>query len=392
MIIGLFLIILLFCVGIVFSNPSFSLTISFRDYQIYLSVFTFIGIIISIIWLWAFCLLPFKWIRQLIGWHQKSKEERKQSFLAQVLEALVNHNKEQYPLLVKQAHAHFETTDLSYWVILALLQPTEEVYQKLLTFPATTLGGIYGFLHMAEGMGNTTEMRQLLESLPEKEKDILWVKQAYLHLALMEADWAEAFQYLERLKKLLPKSEYKRQKACCLLMMGEIDKAYAIDRTQAPIVLVKAKENPEKALKILKKAWEETPCQEIYQAYKKALAGKPDSEKMKAVMALVKSNKGNRFSLLALADMNLETRNFSKAKEVLESYLENYPLTQQVALMMAECERKGWHHEEVALKWEKKALNLQEKSGWICTHCDHVAGKWEPVCPACHMFSTTIPN
>ena len=47
---------------------------------------------------------------------------------------------------------------------------------------------------------------------------------------------------------------------------------------------------------------------------------------------------------------------------------------------------------EIAKEWEKKARNLQEKSGWICTHCGHTSGKWEPVCPTCHLFNLVIPN
>jgi len=392
MIEGLFLMAVLFGIGAAFSEGSFGIRISFQNYQLYLSVFTFAGLIVALMWLWALILLPFKWIRRFSGWRQKSKEQQKQAYLAQVLEALVNHNKEQYPLLVKQAQAHFTAQDISYWLVLALLQPSEEVYQKLLSFPTTVLGGIYGFLKQAEGMGNTVEMRHLLDALPQKEKQVLWVKQAYLQLAYMEADWENALAYLEALEKTMPKTEYTCQRACCLLMTDEVDKAYKTDANQAPIVLAYAQEHPEKALKVLKKAWVKTPCQEIYVAYKKALSGKTEAKKMKAVVALAKENKGNRFSLLALADMNLETGNASKAKEILESYLESFPLTQQVALMMAECERTGWHHEEAALKWERKALNLQEKSGWICTHCGHSSGKWEPICPACRLFNSQIPN
>ena len=392
MIEGLFLMAVLFGIGAVFPGDSFAMVISFQNHQIYLSVFTFAGLIVGLMWLWAFILLPFKWIRRFFGWRQKSKEQQKQAYLAQVLEALVNHNKEQYPLLVKQASAHFTSQDVQYWLVLALLQPTEEVYQKLLSFPTTVLGGIYGFLKQAEGMGNTVEMRNLLDALPQKEKQVLWVKQAYLQLALMESDWENALAYLEVLKKTMSKAEYTRQKACCLLMKDGVDKAYKTDANQAPIVLAFAKEHPEKALKVLKKAWQEVPSQEIYIAYKKTLSGKTETEKMKAVVSLAKENKGNRFSLLALADMNLETGNAPKAKEILESYLENFPLTQQVALMMARAEREGWHHEEAALKWERKALNLQEKSGWICTHCGHSSGKWEPICPACRLFNSQIPN
>ena len=209
---------------------------------------------------------------------------------------------------------------------------------------------------------------------------------------MVEGNWENALVCLDGLKKTMGKSEYKRNRACCLMMKGDVDAAYKLDETQAPIVLAKIKEVPEKAVKILKKAWEKTPCQEFYSAYKKALSDKTNVEKMKAVVALVKSNKGNRFSLLALADMNLETGNAAKAKEILESYLENFPLTQQVALMMATAERQGWNHEEIAEDWGKKALNLQDKSGWICTHCGHVSSKWEPVCPACHLFNKMIPD
>ena len=392
MIEGLFLISILFGLGIFLSNERFFLEITFQNYQLYLSVFTFAGLIVSIMWLWAFILLPFKWIRHFCGWRKRSKETQRQLYLSQVLKALVNHNKEQYPLLVKKVHSHFSSEEIQYWLVLALLQPTDEVYQKLLSFSDTVLGGIYGFLKMAEDMGNTIEMRRLLESLPEKEKNVLWVKKAYLQLAFMEGDWENALSYLDSLKKTMSKLEYKRNRACCLMMMGDVDKAYKLDETQPSIVLEKAKENPEKALKILKKAWGKAPCQEIYSAYKKALLGKTEAEKMKAVLALVKENKGNRFSLLALADMNLEIGNAHKAKEILKSYLENFPLTQQVALMMAQAERLGWNHEEIAQDWEKKALSLQEKTGWVCTHCGHTSGKWEAVCPACHLFNRIIPN
>ena len=392
MIIGFLGMVVLFGLGMLFSNPSLFMTLSFRGNEVYLSVFTLAGGIVAILWFWHLILQPFYWIRRFSKWREKSKQEQKQAYLSQVLEALVNQNKERYPLLVKQASTYLTEQDPQYWTILALLQPSEEVYQKLLTFPTTMLGGIHGFFEMAEDLGNLSEMRHLLDTLSGHEKEVLWVKRAYLQLALMEGDWAQVLVSLEGLKKQMSRKEYKRQRACCLLMMGQVDEAYQLDETQAPIVLAKAKENPEKAIKILKKSWEKMPCQEVYTAYKKALSDKTEAEKIKAVLALTKVNKGNRFSLLALADMNLEIKNAIKAKEILDEYLENYPLTQQVAVMMATAERMGWNHEELAQDWEKKALDLQEKSGWVCTHCGHISGKWEPVCSACHLFNSLMPN
>ena len=188
MIISFFLICLLLVAGIFISNDSFLMVLTFQNYQVYLSIFTFIAMIVGVMWFWALCLLPLRLFHRFSLWRQKSKQDQKRLFLASVLEALVNQNKEQYPLLVKQAQNHFKKEEAIYWVILALLQPTDEVYQKLLTFPSTVLGGIYGFLNMAEGMGNTVEMRNLLDSLPEKQRQVLWVKQAYFQLSLLEGD------------------------------------------------------------------------------------------------------------------------------------------------------------------------------------------------------------
>lgn len=387
-----FLICLLCGLGAFLNEGILGMRLSFQNIQIGLSIFTFLGLILGLIWVWEICLLPFKWAHRFSRWREQNKQDQRHLFMSEVLEALVNHDKERFPLLIKQAHTFLNPDQEIYWVVLALLQPSEEVYQKLLSFPATTLGGIYGFLQMAEGTGNTSEMRTLLEALPEKAQEVLWVKQAYLQLAYMEGDWLAAIDRLKALKKNFSKADYTHQMACCLLMAEDIDKAYSLDATQAPIVLAKAERNPSKALTILKKAWAHAPCQEIYQAYKKVLVDQPDEEKKQAVQALVKCNPGNRFSLLALADINLSTGDAPKAKEILDEYLESFPLTHQVALMMAECEREGWHHEEVAKEWEKKARNLQEKSGWICTHCGHTSGKWEPVCPACHLFNTFIPD
>ena len=100
MIESLFLMAGLFGLGAVFTNNSFFMTLSFREYQIYLSVFTFAGCVIGLMWLWSLILLPLKWIHSFSKWRQESKVVQRQKYLMQVLEALVNHNKEQYPLLV----------------------------------------------------------------------------------------------------------------------------------------------------------------------------------------------------------------------------------------------------------------------------------------------------
>ena len=98
MIIGFFFMLILFGLGATLSNASLFMTITFQNYQVYLSLFTFAGMIVGLMWLWALILLPFKWMTRFANWRKSSKETQKQAYLSQVLEALVNRNKEQYPL------------------------------------------------------------------------------------------------------------------------------------------------------------------------------------------------------------------------------------------------------------------------------------------------------
>ena len=132
MILSFFLILILLGIGAAFSNELFTVMLSFYGYEVRLSVFTMAGMIIGLMWIWALLLLPFKWLNHFSCWREKSRQEQKQMYFIQVLEALVNHDKERYPLLIKQAQAHLDTKDMGYWLVLALLQPSEEVYQKLL--------------------------------------------------------------------------------------------------------------------------------------------------------------------------------------------------------------------------------------------------------------------
>ena len=80
--------------------------------------------------------------------------------------------------------------------------------------------------------------------------------------------------------------------------------------------------------------------------------------------------------------------NWARAKENLEIYLQNYPLTRQVADMMANLERVAWRHEDIANEWERKSIESEDDSLWICAQCGHTAGEWQVLCPHCNAFDT----
>ena len=148
------------------------------------------------------------------------------------------------------------------------------------------------------------------------------------------------------------------------------------------------KTNPKKAEKILFKTWQKSPSWLVYLAYKEAIKNLPEKKRLKSILALTKSTRDERYSLLARADMDIDLENWARAKENLENYLQKYPLTHQVASMMATVERMGWHHEEIAQEWENKAVESEDDSLWICENCAHSVADWQILCPHCNAFDT----
>ena len=67
-----------------------------------------------------------------------------------------------------------------------------------------------------------------------------------------------------------------------------------------------------------------------------------------------------------------------------------YPLTAQVAKMMADVEQKGWNHTDEAQKWRLKALDAPAELGWKCAVCGHQTESWALVCPVCHAFAEMV--
>ena len=109
-----------------------------------------------------------------------------------------------------------------------------------------------------------------------------------------------------------------------------------MDPLNPAIVIGYAKGNPKKAGKIFKKLWEKNPCWPVYEAYKELLVASDNKGKQRAIKDLTSSDPHTRLSLLALADVYLNTQDPTEAKKYLDEYLQTYSLTKQVALMQAQ--------------------------------------------------------
>ncbi len=378
-----------FALGFFIQNPETMLTLQFTHYRIYGSIFTFVGIFFAVLFFWHLILYPFYLFKRWRKHHKIVVEQKKHDLLLTVLLALTNQEVEAFPDILKKSQRLYGSNDYIYWMIRCLLLPDEEAFAKMTEFPQTTMGGIRGLFRAANTGGDLQQMRTLLDSMPEKKKKTSWALQAYFQLCVQENDWDNAVIYLKNMKRILTKEDYNKRFAACLFSKGDVSAAYKLDPTNPAIVIGYARANTKKAGKIFKRLWEKTPCWPIYVAYKELLVSQDAKGQQHAIKDLVSSNPHERLSLLAMADVYLNTQMPVEAKKYLDEYLQTYSLTKQVALMQARVERDAWQHEDQAREWEAKAPETEEdETAWHCETCDYKSPTWHAVCPVCHTFNS----
>lgn len=378
-----------FFLGFILNTPETMVTIELFHYRIFGSIFTFFAVFLFVLFLCKLLISPIYIFKKFHNRHKKIIELKKHDLSLNVLLALTNQEIETYESLLKKSEKLYGSENYIYWIIRCLLAPDEDSYHQMMRFPQTTMGGIRGLFHLAGKDGDLAQMRNLLENMPDKKKKSPWALQAFFQLLVQENDWENALNHLKDMKKILTKDDYTKRRATCLLLNGDVKEAYNLDPNNPNIVIAYAKNNLKKAGKILKRLWEKNPCWPLYETYKEILAQQDAKIKQQAIKDLTSSNPHDRLSLLALAEIYLDTQTPLEAKKYLDEYLQTYSLTKQVALMQARIERDAWNHEEQAREWEAKAPETEEDEvTWHCETCDYKSPTWHAVCPVCHTFNS----
>lgn len=337
---------------------------------------------------------PFQWLEKWNEWRAGKRQAKKDIFMRLVLKTLLDKNEAAAALILKNRKSWFAKDSAEFLLLEALFSPTPAVFEKLLRRDGTELAGIRGLLGAAQKKGDLHESELLLQQAAETTPRVSWIYEAQWTLQTLQNDWREALKTLDILKKkkLLSAAEYAQKRACVLLKLDRAKEAFSWDNAHAAAAIRWAQQEPERALRILEKSWRETPCWETFLAYRAALDGKKDSQKMKAVEGLVRFHPAHKSAVLALAQTAVDAQLWGVAKETLQVYMKSYPLTQTAAQLMAQAERGGWQHEEEARGWEEKGAQALEKSGWTCGACRHITRTWDAVCPICNAFGKINPQ
>lgn len=386
----LFILASLFIVGFFMVHDTWMIGITAFGFEITTSLLTVI-LALGLMWyVWRLLKKPFCWLGGCRDWLTKRKQTRKEAYLLLALRTVLDQDSQAIRDLLKQKKSFFDSKSDENYILEALFAPSTHAFEQLIHRENTELAGIRGLLSYAEKQGDYEEMARLLVKAAAKHPDEIWIHQARWTVQTHQSDWSDALQTLDILKKkgVLPKADYHFRQSLVLLKLGRVKEAYKLNPDHPAIACAYATAEPKKALSIVMDLWEKSPCDEAYALFKQAIAGEKSAKQMKLTEKLVRHNPTARLSLIALAQTAMDNDLWGLAKEYLTAYINAYPLTARVALMMATLERQGWHHEEGAREWEAKAQTAAPDSGWGCATCGRATESWDALCPHCNAFGT----
>lgn len=380
----------MFITGFLIVQENWNISIGAFGYEITISTVLLILIIVILVYLIYLVKKPFTWICGIKNKMARSHLIKKEAYLTFALKTILDQDNESIRTILNQKKEMLGKDDIKHSLLDALFSPTPAIFEQLMHQKETELAGIRGLFLEAKKQGDLKEADKLLKKAEKNYPHVYWILTNHFDIQVLQNDWQNALDTLEQMKKgkLIQKDAYQLQKATLLFKIGKIKEAYELDKTNPAIAIAYAKEIPTKAADILIDSWQKTPCWETYEAYKRFFENQSAEKQLKAVYKLVNKNPDFRISLIAIADTAIRVELWREAKETLTAYLNSYPLTSQIATMMATITREGWHHEPEAKEWEQKATEAEDKFGWMCTACNHKTTSWDACCPHCNAIGT----
>lgn len=385
-------LITLFVTGYLIVNENWMVTLQGFGYEVTLSTVLLIILILIGVYLIQLIKKPFSWLFGFKNRRHTKHFIKKENYLTFVLKTVLDQNNLSVSQILKQKKTLLSKKDVRHLLLEALFIPTKETFTALSQHKETELAGLRGLYLDEKSKGNLKEAEKILSRISDTYSTVLWVIEENYEIQTLQNDWEPALLSLDQLFKLkqISKQDYLNQKASILYMQHKFKEAYLLNRTNPAFAIAYSKENPSYAKTILTTSWNKEPSWDVYLAYYELIKNLPQEKQIKAIQKLISKNREFRISMLALADISIKTENWRLAKETLESYLQSYPLTKNVANMMADVARHGWHHEQEAKEWEAKGLETDDKYGWMCLKCNQKTASWHPACPHCNKIGQII--
>jgi HemY protein len=261
----------------------------------------------------------------------------------------------------------------------------------------TRLLGLRGLFIEAQRADDAVAAVMIADEALKLAPHTTWASHAVLGFRCARGDWNGALAILDSnyTAGLLDKPAYRRQRGVLLtaralevegkdrdLSRDSAMEAVKLAPTLVPAAVLAAKYESEghqvrRAMKIIEAAWVAGPHPDLADAYAHVRLGDSARQRLSRVENLAARTSGNIEGALAVARAAIDAAEFTRARAVLGTFLDNP--TQRVAMLMAELERTEHGDAGRAREWTLRAVRARHDPVW--TADGYVSDRWRPVSP-----------
>ncbi len=283
----------------------------------------------------------------------------------------------------------------------------EGYFTAMLENQDTEFLGVRGLFMQASREGDFEAALAYADRAYELRPNTPWVVNARLDLQTQTGRWVEAADTLGQAQRqhLLTDDVERRRRGVLLTAQGldiaETQPEKALDKAMAALRLVpglvpaailagrllKDAGRLWKAAGVLETAWSQTPHPEIARLYRDLKPDETPEQRCRRMQLLADMNPSHPESRLLMAALQLELRDYDRARETLQDAAKNFP-TARVCTLMAEIEQQETGDPFRAREWLSRVAHAPRDAAWICDSCQNAASEWSPVCPSCHAFDS----
>jgi HemY protein len=261
----------------------------------------------------------------------------------------------------------------------------------------TRLLGLRGLFIEAQRADDAVAAVMIADEALKIAPSSTWASHAVLGFRCSKGDWNGALAILDNNLDagLIDKATYRRHRGVLLtaraLELERFDRdtaresvmeAVKLAPTLVPAAVLAAKFESEahqvrRAMRIAETAWLAEPHPDLADAYAHVRLGDSARQRLVRIETLAAKKPGHIEGALAIARAAIDAAEFARAREALQSFIEQP--TQRVAMLMSEIERTEHGDSGRARAWTLRAVRARHDPVW--TADGYVSDRWRPVSP-----------
>ena len=284
----------------------------------------------------------------------------------------------------------------------------EEAYKALIRDRDTRFVGVHGIMRHRLSDGDADTALKLAETAYALKPRHGEMQDAVLLIRARRRDWVGAREVLHSKLRCgnLPRDVHRRRDAVLavgqardLLESGNAAEAHkvAIEANKLSPDLIPAAVMASRAhvaggatrhaARVLSHAWRVQPHPDIASAMAEIEPGESPARRIKRLRKMLRIHPGHRETKLIEAELNIAAGDFSAARAAMGNVALSEPDARALAIMAA-IEREAGGSDAEVRGWLAKSLSAPRGPQWVCDRCQHIHGRWEPVCTSCEALDT----